>query len=127
MSVVLKNVSKKMQIHDLPHDVVCEGEGDGCLCTDDTIKVLVLNPETGGKSFRHVDKTINDSIHIAVGEKSRELPDNVVKVRSIAAAIKANEIKAEKASTAAPAPAPAPAPALAPVAEEASEAEHVSA
>lgn len=122
MSVVLKNVSKKMQIHDLPHDVVCDGDDEGCLCADTTILSLVLNPEGGGKSFRHVDKTLSDSVHIAVGEKSRALPDKVVNVRGIAAAIKAGEIKVEK-----DAPAKVRAPETEAAPESAPEAEHVSA
>jgi hypothetical protein len=92
MSVVLKNTSKKMQIHDLPHDLVCDGEDEDCLCTDHTLRISVLNPESGEKAVRLVDRTINDSVHIAVGEKSRELPDKVLGVPSIEAAIKAGEL-----------------------------------
>lgn len=92
MSAVLKNTSKQMQIHELPHDLVCEGEDDGCLCEDVTLKVSVLNPESGDKAWRHVDKTINDSVHIAVGETSRPLPDGALKVPSIAAALKRREL-----------------------------------
>lgn len=97
MSVVLKNVSKKMQIHDLSHDHVCDGEGDDCLCSDATLRISTLNPESGDKAVRLVDKTISDSVHIAVGSESRPLPDGVVNVPSIKAAIAARELQVEPA------------------------------
>lgn len=119
MSVVLKNTSKKMQIHDLPHDYACEGEEDDCYCVDTTILVSVLNPESGEKAFRHVDKTISDSVHIAVGLTSRPLPARVLSVPSIKAALAARELtdvtpkveeKTEEKKVEAPAVVEAPAP-----------------
>lgn len=102
MAVILKNKSKRMQIFELPHDVVCEGEGDGCLCTDTTLVIPFLNKATGERGMKHIDKTLNDSVHIAVGESSRPLPDSVVSVKSIKAAIGRKEIEATTAPASAP-------------------------
>lgn len=87
MPVVLKNLSKEMQIFDLPHESVCTGEADDCLCVDETIRVSSLDPASGEKGVRVVEKTINDSLHLAPGCESRSLPDKVKDVPAIKTAL----------------------------------------
>lgn len=87
----LKNRSRRAQILNLPHDVVCvDGE---CLCTSVEHRSLDHNPNTGEVGVRTTDRLVAASLHLTPGATSEELTDRVKDVPEIAAALKAKRLE----------------------------------
>ena len=87
----LRNKSRRMQVFNLPHDVVC---GTSCGCTKTERVQTDHNPATGDVGLRHSDVLIARSVHIAPGSTSGDLPEAAANVPEISAAIKSRAVEA---------------------------------
>ena len=81
----LRNNTNRRQIFELPHDFVCKD--DACMCTVVDRRVRDLNPQTGEYGVRAEQVRAPFAIHLAARGSSPALPDEVVNVPSVAAAI----------------------------------------
>ena len=115
MPVTLQNRRRQMQVFNLDHGVCCGPEG--CGCTDLVATVIAEHPRTGELLPRHIRKKIPGSLTLLALETRRGLPDAILKVPDVSAAIVAGALRvvgetpkaAEPAATQPAAPAlPAP-------------------
>lgn len=94
MPVTLKNKARAMKVFNLPHAIVCTEAL--CLCTRRVTGVQDVHPETGEKSMRALKKRLADSVTFTAagteGDEVSDLPDTVLAVPEIAAAIKRREL-----------------------------------
>lgn len=86
----LKSRTKRTQVFNLPHDVVC---GDVCLCQTVQHKSVDHNPKTGEVGIRHSDRLVAASVHLAPGGESDDLPETVKNVPEIADALKIRRVE----------------------------------
>jgi hypothetical protein len=85
MAKTLRNNTNRRQIFELPHDFVCTD--DACKCTVIDRRVRDLNPQTGEYGVKSEQIRAPYAVHLAARATSAPLPDEVVNVPNIAAAI----------------------------------------
>jgi hypothetical protein len=92
--VTLKNKARAMKVFNLPHAIVCTEAL--CLCTRRVTGVQDVHRETGEKQMRALKKRLADSITFTAagteGDTIKELPDTVLQVPEIGAAIRRREL-----------------------------------
>lgn len=95
--IILKNVSRRAKVFNLPHDIVCNDVPGqrGCRCVMTEHRQREHNPATGEVGVRHIDRQISDSVHLMPGCSSEPMPESVTAVPEIRAALASGEIVAE--------------------------------
>ena len=91
MPVTLQNRLRQMQVFNLPHDAYCQGRE--CSCSDVTIVVIDENPRTGDRAPRHVTRKTPGSLTLLAHEKRAGLPDAVLHVPEVTAAISRGHVR----------------------------------
>ena len=85
MPVTLHNRSWQMQVFNLVHDAYCRGRA--CACSDITTVVVEENPRTGERAPRRVPKRLPTVLTLLAREVRTGLPNSVLQVPDIQAAI----------------------------------------
>lgn len=91
MPVTLQNRLRQMQVFNLDHAAYCGPTG--CACIDTTVTVSVEDPRTGERRPRQLDKKIPQSLTLLALERRTELPDTVLDVSEVRAAIDAGTVR----------------------------------
>lgn len=86
--VSIRNKEKRTKIFNLPHKLVCT---DKCLCKGAEFRSETHNPKTGDRGVRVVRRQLCASVHILPGQWSEPLPESVLNVPAVAAALSARE------------------------------------
>ncbi len=79
----------KMVTVNLPHKFLCEV---ACLCQKSTMAISELNPRTGVKAFREMDRSISPSLTLQAGEISQDYPASIADAPEVRAAIDRGEL-----------------------------------
>lgn len=90
--IKVSNVTRRPQVFNLPHDVVCR---ENCVCADHTHRQVSHNTETGEIGYRLLDRKLSGSVHIQPGT-SAELPDVAAGAPEIVRAKARREITVEQ-------------------------------
>jgi hypothetical protein len=91
--VSLRNKAKQTKIFNLPHSYVC---ADGkCLCSRAEFRSETHNPRSGERGVRVLDRQICASVHLLPGQWSEALPDSVLLVPEVKAAIEARRCESK--------------------------------
>lgn len=94
MPVTLRNKARRLQVFVLPHNTACDA--DHCHCTRHRTGVTSLHPKTGAKVVHAKVRKLAASVTFIAaghdGDTVGNLPNNVVRVPEIAAAIKRREL-----------------------------------
>lgn len=115
MAVALENRLRRMQVFNLPHEIVC---GTRCACSEVSLYVVAENSRTGDRAPKHISKRIPSALTLLSLERRADLPNAVLDAPEVAAAIGAKTLRVlEHTPEPSPAPAkpPAPAPSQVPV------------
>jgi hypothetical protein len=73
-----------MQVFHLPHDVFCR---DRCTCAEVAVVVVAEHPRTGERVPKHVRKKVPSSITFLALERRPSLPNALLEVTEVKAAI----------------------------------------
>ncbi len=92
------NVTKRMQVFNLPHNVMCSK--DKCSCATHVHRQSSHNPKTGDVGYRDLERKLSGSAHILPGE-SADLPDAAEKAPEIASAKSRGDVRIEKVTASA--------------------------
>ena len=114
MSVTLENRLRQMQVFNLDHEAYCAGAE--CACSEVTAVVVDENPRTGERAPRRVTRRAPGSLTLLAQERRQGLPDSVLQVAEVRAAIERGAVRVVEQTPARPRRVPVPAPA--PVKEE---------
>lgn len=95
--VTLRNRTKRIKIVNLTHATVCAGE---CLCEKTEFRSQTHDAKTGETGVRVLDRRLNASVHLLPGEWSDPLPDAVLNVPQIKAAVKKREVESKEVAAA---------------------------
>jgi hypothetical protein len=91
--VTLRNTQNRRQSFELPHEFVCsEGE---CHCTVVDRRGRTLDPATGEVGTTSEEVRVPYAVHIAARGTTAALPDGVLDVPAVAAAINRGLLKAD--------------------------------
>jgi hypothetical protein len=85
MAVTLESRVRRMQVFHLPHEVFCRA--GHCACADVTVVVVAENPRTGERAPRRTTQRVPGSLTILALERKRGLPNGVLEVADVKAAI----------------------------------------
>ena len=85
MPVTLESRVRRMQAFHLPHEVFCRAHR--CACAEVTVVVVAENARTGERAPRRTARRVPGSITILALERKRGLPNAVLEVADVKAAI----------------------------------------
>lgn len=83
--VTLRNTQNRRQVFELPHDFVCAE--DECLCTVMEQRRRMHDPKSGEVGVFSEEARLPSAVHLPARGTSRALPDGVLDVPAVAAAI----------------------------------------
>lgn len=104
--VTLENRLRQMQVFNLVHEVWC-AEGT-CSCREVTVVVTDENPRTGERAPRRVLRKLPTALTLLAREVRAGLPDAVVEVPDVRAAIARGHLRVLRQAPESVAPSPAP-------------------
>lgn len=100
MPVTLESRLRQMQVFNLEHDAFCE-KGP-CVCLDITTTVLEENPRTGERAPRRITKKAPAALTLLARERQGDLPDAVLQVPEVRAAIERGHVRVVEQTPATP-------------------------
>ena len=80
--IELTNTTKRAQVFNLPHDVMCKGT---CSCATHVHRQTSHNPHTGELGYRELERKLSGSVHLQPGV-TVTLPDEAEKAPEIVSA-----------------------------------------
>ena len=86
-TVVLRDVSRRLQTFNLPHEVYCKQSGT-CLCTERTLVEAVVRKD-GHRGVRQFTKRISSSFTLLPGAKSEPMHPSVKECPEVKSALRA--------------------------------------
>jgi hypothetical protein len=92
MSIVIKNMERRMRVINLPHETFCKAAGK-CSCTRETVTTVVHDSKTGERSPVSRVKRIPASLTILGLEAREGLPDAVLEVPEVKRALRAGRLR----------------------------------
>ena len=92
MSIVIKNMERRMRVINLPHETFCKAAGK-CSCARETVTTVVHDPRTGERSPASRVKRIPASMTILGLETRENLPDAFLDVPEVKAALRAGRLR----------------------------------
>lgn len=84
--VTLRNTQNRRQVFELPHSFVCSD--DECLCTVMEQRRRVHDGKSGEVGVMSEEARLPSAVHLSARGTSRALPDGVLDVPAVAAAIR---------------------------------------
>jgi hypothetical protein len=100
MPVTLESRLRQIQVFNLDHDAYC-GAG-ACVCSDITTVVLEENPRTGERAPRRITKKAPGAMTLLARERQGGLPDAVLQVPEVRAAIERGFVRIVEQTAVAP-------------------------
>lgn len=100
MPVTLESRLRQIQVFNLDHDAYC-GHGE-CACSDITTVVLEENPRTGERAPRRITKKAPGAMTLLARERQAGLPEAVLQVPDVRAAIERGHVRIVEQTPAAP-------------------------
>jgi hypothetical protein len=97
MPISLENRLRRILVVNLPHDVCC---AQGCACSKATIVVAAENPRTGDRVTQHVTRDAAASLTWLALERRDDLPDHLLEVPEVKAALSCGHLRLAKQSAA---------------------------
>jgi hypothetical protein len=92
-----------MQVFHLPHPVFCR---DTCACVEMTVVIIAHHPRTGERASKRVAKRVPGSITILARERKAGLPNAILDIPEVKAALGRGYLRVVEQSPDTPAPAP---------------------
>lgn len=92
--ITVTNTSRRAQVYNLPHDVMCGEDKDSCTCRMHEHRQSSLNEKTGERGVRLIEQRISDSVHLMPGA-SVDLDDAAEEAPEIKSALARGEISIE--------------------------------
>jgi hypothetical protein len=92
MSIVIKNMERRMRIINLPHETYCKAAGR-CACAKETVTTVVHDPKTGERSMVSRVKRIPSSLTILGLEAREGLPDALLEIPEVKRALRAGRLR----------------------------------
>ena|SRR5215831_1434656 len=111
MPVTIESRLRQIQVFNLAHTSFCK---EACACTDIVVMGVHEDPRTGQRARRALPRKVAASLTLLARERREGLPDVVLRVPEVAAAIARGHVRViEQTAERPPQPAP-PAPPAAP-------------
>lgn len=90
--IEVTNVTRRAQVFNLPHDVMCKSE---CSCAPHVHRQMSHNPKTGDVGYRLLERQLSGSAHIQPGA-TVTLPDEAETAPEIARASVRGDVRVKK-------------------------------
>jgi hypothetical protein len=100
MPVTLQNRRRQMQVFNLDHRSYCEPSG--CGCVELVVTLVREHPRTGAQLPRRIEKKAPGSLTLLALETRRGLPEAILKVPEVKAAIDAGTVRVVEHTSDAP-------------------------